>query len=64
MMYSSLIRPLLFKLPAEDAHNVALNGMKLAARSGLATGLLRAAVGAVPSAPVAKAFTITFASSM
>ena len=59
MMYSSLIRPLLFKLPAEDAHNVALNGMKLAARSGLATGLLRAAVGAVPSAPVT-AMGLTF----
>ena len=59
MMYSSLIRPLLFKLSAERAHNLALRGLQFASQSGITTAALRAAVGSVPDAPV-QAMGLTF----
>ena len=59
MMYTSLIRPVLFKLSAERAHNLALSGMKLASQSGISAALLRAAVGSVPQSPV-QAMGLTF----
>jgi len=59
MMYSSLIRPLLFQLSAERAHNLALRGLQFASQSGIATAALRAAVGSVPDAPV-QAMGLTF----
>lgn len=59
MMYSSLIRPLLFQLSAERAHNLALRGLQFASQSGITTAALRAAVGSVPDAPV-QAMGLTF----
>jgi len=59
MMYSSLIRPLLFQLSAERAHNLALRGLQFASQSGITTAALRAAVGSVPDAPV-HAMGLTF----
>jgi dihydroorotate dehydrogenase len=59
MMYTSLIRPLLFQLSAERAHNLAMSGLKIASQSGIATAALRAAVGSVPDAPV-QAMGLTF----
>ncbi|MEY2752859.1 MAG: hypothetical protein RLZZ570_805 [Bacteroidota bacterium] len=59
MMYSSLIRPLLFQLSAERAHNLALRGLQFASQSGITTAALRAAVGSVPEAPV-QAMGLTF----
>ena len=59
MMYTSLIRPLLFQLSAERAHNMALGGLRIVSQSGIATAALRAAVGSVPDAPV-QAMGLTF----
>lgn len=53
-LYGSFLRPLLFSLPAEAAHNLAMAGLRVAPQ-----GALRAAFGPTPSDPV-KLFGLEF----
>jgi dihydroorotate dehydrogenase len=60
MLYSALLRPLLFKLLApEQAHDLVMGGLQFASNSALASAALRAALGSIPSAPV-KAMGLEF----
>jgi dihydroorotate dehydrogenase len=52
MLYSSLLRPLLFRLPAERAHNFTMAQMRLLQSTGMGRSLLRSFVGNIASAPV------------
>lgn len=52
--YLTLLRPLLFNLPAEAAHNLAILGLRLSPR-----GLIRSAFGSRPLAPT-KLFGLEF----
>lgn len=52
MLYSNLIRPLLFKLPAETAHDITIRQLELLQNSYMGRGLIKLLSGHVESNPV------------
>ncbi|HAG48742.1 MAG TPA: dihydroorotate dehydrogenase (quinone), partial [Cryomorphaceae bacterium] len=59
MLYNALLRPLLFTLPAERAHDLTLNQLRLMQQTSAGRMLLRSIVGSVQDAPV-QAMGLTF----
>ena len=59
MLYTSLLRPLLFRLSAERAHNLTMVQMRLLQTNALGRGVLKSFVGQVAQSPV-QAMGLTF----
>ena len=52
MLYSNIIRPILFNLPAEIAHNITMKQLEFLQQSALGRGVIRYLGGEVKSSPI------------